>query len=54
MENLVQLIGALGFPIVACICMAVFCVKLILPLHESVKENTAVIREFLEYFKELK
>ena len=54
MNELVQLIGTLGFPIVACICMAVFCVKLILPLHESVKENTAVIREFLDYFKELK
>lgn len=54
MNDIVSLIGTLGFPIVACICMAVFCVKLILPLHESVKENTAVIKEFLQYFKEFK
>lgn len=50
----INLIGSLGFPIVACICMALFIVKFVLPLKASVDNNTSLIQEFLDYLRGLK
>lgn len=51
MNDIVTIIGSVGFPIVACIFMAVFYYKTIMPLKDSILENTELIKNLVEYIK---
>nr|DAI41198.1 MAG TPA: YvrJ protein family protein [Bacteriophage sp.] len=52
MENWVQLIGSLGFPIVACICMALYVKEQTKNNREDVKELNKAHSEEMATFKD--
>lgn len=55
MDNYVQLIGTLGFPIVACISMAIYVKEQTKNNREDVKElNAQHSKEMLEFKEEIK
>lgn len=51
MENVVTMIGSLGFPIVCCIALAWYVKSEIAALRDVVSKNTEVMHEMLEHFK---
>lgn len=55
MDNYVQLIGTLGFPIIACISMAIYVKEQTKNNREDVKElNAQHSKEMLEFKEEIK
>lgn len=55
MDNYVQLIGTLGFPIIACIAMAIYVKEQTKNNREDVKElNAKHSEEMLEFKEEIK
>ena len=55
MDNYVQLIGTLGFPIIACISMALYVKEQTKNNREDVKElNAQHSKEMLEFKEEIK
>jgi len=55
MDNYVQLIGTLGFPIIACISMAIYVKEQTNNNREDVKElNEQHSKEMLEFKEEIK
>lgn len=55
MDNYVQLIGTLGFPIIACITMAIYVKEQTNNNREDVKElNAQHSKEMLEFKEEIK
>lgn len=55
MENYVQLIGTLGFPIIACISMAIYVKEQSKNNREDVKElNAQHTKEMIEFKDEIK